>query len=250
MGALGEMMLHGRVSPGLIACTVLLLTPAISFAQVIDDSGAWFAFFGQGDLHHVTTTDDDDQDALSGQLKWWFDGQLRFLDDADGFHQSVVRPGLGLTLTETTAVWAGYGWIETTPVSGASFTEHRIWQQGTWSDSYGDFSFALRSRLEQRFLETGDDVGLRFRQLARVQHNLPRSPRLILVAWDEAFFHLNDTDWGARTGFDQNRAFAGFGWKHDPDSAWRTEIGYLNQYIDTATGSDRQNHILSVNFYR
>jgi hypothetical protein len=242
-------MLRGTVFHGLAVIAALLLTPEMAHSQTVDDGGAWFAFSAHGNLHEVEARDEP-LDPTAGRLKWWFDGHLRFLDDTDGFNQSIVRPGIGYALTDKTTIWAGYGWIETTPVSGDTFTEHRIWQQTTWSDDCGDFTFALRSRLEQRFVETGDEVGWRFRQLARVQHNLPQSPRFTLVAWDEAFFHLNDTDWGAETGFDQNRAFVGFGFKHDPDSPWRTEIGYLNQYINGSGGSDRQHHILSVNVYR
>jgi hypothetical protein len=243
-------MLRRIIHPWLtVIPAVFLMSSGPARAESVDDGGAWFAFFGQGDLCDVEDCDETLHPA-AGRIKWWFDGHLRFLDDTDGFHQSIVRPGIGWSLTEKTVLWAGYGWIETTPVSGDTFTEHRIWQQATWSDDFGDVTFALRSRLEQRFLETGDDTGLRFRQLVRAQHNLPSSPRLLLVAWDEAFFHLNDTDWGARTGFDQNRLFVGFGFKHKADSPWRTEIGYLNQFIDNAAGSDRQNHILSVNFYR
>ena len=241
--------MRGAVSPGLVVFAVMLLSPVMAAGQTVDDGGAWFSFFAQGDLYEAESPDEV-EDPLSGRLKWWFDGHLRFLDDTGGFHQSIVRPGLGVAVTENTALWAGYAWIETTPVTRETFTEHRIWQQATWSDEFGATGFALRSRLEQRFPETGSDVGLRFRQLVRAQQALPQSPRFTLIAWDEAFFHLNDTDWGAETGFDQNRAFAGFGWKQDPDSPWRTEIGYLNQYVDTASGSDRQNHILSVNFYR
>lgn len=233
----------------ILAIAALLLTHRPACAQTVDDGGAWIAFFGQGDLHPAKS-DGDPCDPAGGRLKWWFDGQLRFLGDADGFHQSLVRPGIGWTLTDKTVLWAGYGWIETRPTSGDTFTEHRIWQQITWSDDYGDFTVTLRSRLEQRFLETGDDTGWRFRQVVRAQHNLPSSPRFTLVAWDEAFFHLNDTDWGADTGFDQNRAFTGFGFKHKSDSPWRTEIGYLNQFIDNAAGSDRQHHLLSINLYR
>lgn len=246
----GGIMLRRIISPWLIVMpAAILMTSGPARAQAIDDSGAWFAFFGQGDLCDVEGCDEALHPA-GGRLKWWFDGHLRLFDDTDGFGQSIVRPGIGWALTENTALWAGYGWIETSPIAGDTFTEHRIWQQATWSDDYGDVTLALRSRLEQRFLETGDDTGLRFRQLVRAQHNLPSSPRLTLVAWDEAFFHLNDTDWGAESGFDQNRAFVGFGFKHRPDSPWRTEIGYLNQYIDNPGGSDRQNHILSVNVYR
>lgn len=222
---------------------LVLLTSGTAHSETVDDAGSWLALFAQGDIH-------DDAACRHHRLKWWFDGHARFLDDTDGFHQSIVRPGIGLALTENAAAWAGYGWIRTTPISGADFDEHRIWQQITWSRSFDPFTFALRSRLEQRFLETGDDAGVRFRQLFRIQHDLPQFPRLSLVSWDELFINQNTTDWGAVRGFDQNRVFVGFGWKHTPESRWRTEIGYLNQMVDNSRSDDRSNHILSINFYR
>lgn len=222
----------------LLAAAVITVTASSTArCQTIDDEGQWTALFSQGEL------------GGSSRLRWWFDGHLRLLDDADGFNQSIVRPGIGWSLTDDLVVWGGYGWIHTSPLAGDNFDEHRIWQQFTWSGGNDALTFALRPRLEQRFLETGDDTGLRFRQLVRVQHQLSSEPRLTLVAWDEFFIHLNDTDWGAQTGFDQNRLFVGIGWKHDPDCPLRTEIGYLNQTINTPTGPDRVNHILSINFF-
>lgn len=217
---------------------LILAWPSTARPQTVNDSGQWTAWFSQGDF-----------DECSSQCKWWFDGHLRLLEDADGFNQSIVRPGIGWSLNENLAVWAGYGWIHTSPLAGDNFDEHRIWQQSTWSRGNEVRTFALRPRLEQRFLETGDDVGWRFRQLVRMQYHLPRLPRLTFVTWDEIFFHLNDTDWGAVSGFDQNRAFVGFGWKRHSNSRLRTEIGYLHQTIDIPSGADRVNHILSTNFY-
>ncbi len=214
----------------------------LGFAQSTADAGQWLALFAQGDL--------ETQVIDSPRLKWWFDGHLRYLDDAGGYNQTIFRPGIGVPVTEKATLWAGYGWIHTSPVSGPDFQEHRTWQQSTWSDTQNQWTLALRSRLEQRFVETGDDVGWRFRQLVRVQHDLPRFSRLTLVVWDEAFFALNDTDWGAASGFDQNRAFGGFGWKPNPDGPWRVEIGYLNHAIDMPSGNDRTHHLLSVNFFR
>ena len=211
-------------------------------AQTVQDEGVWTALFAQGDL--AINSDDD------GPFRWWFDGHARFLEDADGFAQSIVRPGLGYAISDQATLWAGYGWIRTSPITGADIDESRIWQQITWSKSVDPLRFAFRSRLEQRFLEIGDETGWRFRQLVRVQHSMPAVPHLSLVAWDELFIHLNDTDWGAANGFDQNRVFVGLGWKCDPESSWRTEIGYLHQFIDRSTGADRSHHILSVNVYR
>ena len=170
-------------------------------------------------------------------------------DDTGGFNQSIIRPGLGYAFAEDQAVWAGYGWIRTSPVVGADFDEHRIWQQWTATPSCGDWKFLHRSRFEQRWVETGDDVGLRWRQLARGQLVLSQCPQWSLVLWDEVFLNLNDTDWGARDGLDQNRAFIGLGYKRCPDSPVRTEVGYLNQFINRQGGIDGMNHILSINCF-
>jgi hypothetical protein len=103
--------------------------------------------------------------------------------------------------------------------------------------------------LEQRLLETGSDTGWRFRQLVSVRRPIECEPRLSLVVWDELFIHLNDTDWGANAGFNQNRIFVGFGFKCDPDSPYRVEVGYLNQFVNRSAGADLSNHLLSINFY-
>ena len=51
------------------------------------------------------------------------------------------------------------------------------------------------------------------------------SPEWSAIAWDEAFFHLNDTDRGISAGFNQNRAFFGIGYRRCPHAPIRTEIG-------------------------
>jgi Protein of unknown function (DUF2490) len=209
-------------------------------AETVNDSGQWFALFANGDLQH---------DALGDDWKWWFDGQVRFFDDTDGFGQSLVRPGIGYNVTDNATLWAGYAWIRTSPEAAEDFDEHRAWQQLTWSEQLHATKFDLRSRLEERFVETGADTGWRFRQLAAARRPLPGDSRFTFVLWDEVFFHLNDTDWGADAGFDQNRAFVGLGWKPDSDSTWRVEVGYLHQFIDRPTNDDLSNHLLSVNFF-
>ena len=227
-----------------IGCIAFFLAFAFltqfSEAQVVDDVGQWNAVFAQGSLGQNTNS----------RLKWWFDGHLRFLEDTDGFNQSIIRPGIGWGLGKNSALWAGYGWIRTTPFVGDDFDEHRIWQQWTWSKKFDPFKVATRSRFEQRFVETGEDTGLRWRQFFRAQKSLPTNVPLTLVLWDEIFFNLNDTDWGQNSGFDQNRVFVGFGIKGSPSARWRTEIGYLHQAINQGGATDRANHILAINLFR
>lgn len=232
------------------ACIALALTllsmPTYSHAQTVDDVGLWFAALGNGKLANEKL---EYFDSDSTPLRWWFDAHYRLLDDADGFNQSIIRPGLGLSIAEQQVLWAGYGWIRSSPLQGADFDEHRFWQQWTAAPSRDQMKFLFRSRFEQRWLETGDDVGLRWRQMFRAQKILSTHPEWSLVGWDEAFFHLNDTDWGANAGFDQNRVFLGLGFKRNKHAAVRTEIGYLNQFNNSQGGSDRMNHILSINFF-
>ena len=65
------------------------------------------------------------------------------------------------------------------------------------------------------------------------------------------FVNLVSTGWSApaptsKRGFDQNRAFAGIGYRWNPYIL--TEVGYMNQYVNTTT-KDRMNHILSINVF-
>ena len=221
-----------------VASLPLLVTSFEAKAEIVDDSGSWLGIFARGDIQ---------QDS---RFKWWFDGHARFFEDTDGFGQSIVRPGIGYAINQRLAVWAGYGWIHSSPETIPNFDEHRIWQQITWSSPTAKGSLGLRSRLEQRFLETGSDTGWRFRQLVSYRQPIACSPRLTWVVWDELFIHLNDTNYGAEGGFDQNRLFLGCGINHDPSNSWRVEIGYLNQYVNRFGRDDTRNHIIAFNFYR
>jgi hypothetical protein len=221
-------------------CLLLLLCTfqQPTSAQVIDDGGQWTALFAQ------------DKFTPESRLRWWFDGHYRLFDDSDGFGQSIVRPGIGLDIGDKSALWAGYGWIRTSPIQGNDTDEHRIWQQWTWSQAADPFTFAARTRLEQRLVESFDDTGLRLRQFVRAQKDLGLCSKHTFVVWDELFIAFNDTDWGQRSGFDQNRAFVGFGFKRHHASNWHVEIGYMNQTVNQRGPADRSNHILAVNVFR
>ncbi|MEM9701739.1 MAG: DUF2490 domain-containing protein [Planctomycetota bacterium] len=242
-----------------VAAIVGLSSAGRCEAQTIDDTGLWFAAFANGEIDF---TDDGSTDWL-----YWFDGHYRLRDDTDGFNQSIIRPGIGRKVAEDQALWVGYAWINTDPIvrrgpelNLSNVNEHRYWQQWTWAPSAGDYRFLHRSRFEQRTIEGSDDVALRWRELFRVQKILTAGadgcdgvsggrPEWSLIAWNEAFFNLNDADWGPNRGFDQNRAFLGIGYKPSADAPVRTEIGYLNQSINLPTGENSLNHILSINFF-
>lgn len=237
----GELMNNAIKLVGLIL--LLSLGHSLARADVTEDSQYWGAVMAQGSFSSA--------DPNLKRVRWWLEGQGRLFEDGDRLGQSILRPGLGYALTERATVWLGYGWIFNSPAGAGTddIDEHRIWQQLTWSKPFEVGMLSTRSRLEQRLVEGGDDTGWRFRQLVKFIFPFDFEPRFSLVGWDEIFVNINHTDWGARDGLDQNRGFVGLGWNFDRASHFRTEIGYLNQFIDSPAGKDRVNHILSATLF-
>ncbi len=221
-----------------------LLSVATTDANTTTDFQTWGNVTATGSLGSIN--------ADWKKYKYWLEGQARFGNETSQFSQGMVRTGLGYTLLDNDmdklSLWLGYAWIPTEePFTKNAFDEHRIWQQLLWSGKLSFGSLTSRSRLEQRFLPTGGDVGWRYRQLLKISVPMPFAPVFSLVASDEFFANINDTNWGANDGFDQNRGFVGIGYNFNKNI--NTEIGYMNQYINRTNLPNLMDHILSVNLY-
>lgn len=214
---------------------VLAATPGR--ADTVEDWHTWSALLATGRLG-----------AANSPWRYWLEGQARFNDDSSRFNQALLRGAVGRALGPSATVWAGYAFVPTNrPRTPDNLAEHRLWQQLTWSTPLAGFTLATRSRLEQREVEGASDTGWRFRQLAKLTHPLGQGGRWYLSAWDELFVHLNDTDWGADGGFDQNRAFVGLGARLG--AAASAEVGYLNQRVRRPGRADASNHVLSLTLF-
>ncbi len=221
-----------------LAAGTLLGAAAPSVAGGLkNDGGGWIMFFASGPL--------DPSGTPASRLRWWFDLQPRFTEDSN-FQQLLVRPGLGYSFGKA-SLWMGYAYILSDPPSRSTFDEHRIWQQLLYADRVASLGFQSRTRLEQRFVQGGSDTGWRFREFIKLTHPIGIAG-LGLSAYDEVFFDLNDTDWGADPGFAQNRLFAGLSWKPSAASGLTVELGYLNQLVRNENRRDPMNHIASLNF--
>lgn len=209
-------------------------------AKTLEDFQTWGNITAIGSLEII--------DPTLKNFKYWLEGQGRFGLDTSDFSQGMLRTGLGYQLNKQSSIWLGYAWIPTDdPFTSAAFDEHRIWQQYLWSDTFSFGTLTSRSRLEQRFLPTGSQVGWRFRQLLKLSVAMPFAPDFSLVASDEYFANINKTNYGADDGFDQNRVFAGIGYNINKNI--KTELGYMNQYIRRSNRPDLMDHILSANMY-
>ncbi len=224
---------NNKISRRLIAA-LLMLSAISTRADTDDDNRIWLNFNAPGKLP-------------SDRFNWHAELQPRWRESGREFDQLLVRPALFYKLSDRSSLWLGYANAQTRTARSGTTEEHRIWQQFSYAFKLGTVTLLSRTRLEQRLLDTGDDIGHRLRQMFRATMPLELAPKFSLVGSNELFVNLNDSDWGMRSGFYQNRLFLGVG--YSVNSKLRLEGGYLNQYVDTAT-IDRRNQVLStsINF--
>ena len=204
---------------------IVILSTGAARAQ---DTQFWTALFSNGPVSE------------DSRLLVWFDGHARYSDDVSRLGVSIIRPGVGYKVNDRISLWAGYAWVVSRADGRDNITDNRFWQQATFKVASGDWgTLTGRTRLEQRFLSSGDETGWRLRQFFR--YTKPLSPRWTATAWNETFIALNDTDFGARAGYDQNRTFAGLRWR--ANDYFSLEGGYL--FNDIRAG-DQQNHNISL----
>lgn len=220
-----------------LGLVLLLLTVDPAPAATVADHNTWAQVAISGPL----------LDRTPGRDRWRysFDSPHRYDLESRHYYQSVWRLGLGYQFSPRLSLWAGYGYTHTDPqATRVHYGEPRWFQQLLWTERRGNLTFRYRLRLEERFPDTGNDMGLRLRHQLRLNHPLPGSKKFYGVLWEELFHNLRDTDYGARTGFDQNRVFAGLGchWSE----ILRTEAGYLHQFGRRVGQPDRILHILAL----
>lgn len=221
---------------------LIALTLAMAFGQAAlaadDAGGAWTIL---STANHFGTDD------KPSRWRYAFDTQYRYFDRADGLTTVLVRPSIGYELWPGLAVFAGYGYFESELADGSNRRENRVFEQLSWSALRRDWgTLSLRTRLAQRYIEGGNDVGLWVRQMIRldVPVGVTRNHRFVLSL--EPFFNLRDTDWGAESGFLQNRSFVGLNVK--AAKRLRIEAGYMNLYVRRRSAENLANHLLVVNF--
>jgi hypothetical protein len=159
---------------------------------------------------------------------------------------NIIRPAIGYRILDDLTVHVGYAYVPTIKDDAPDVHEHRPWQQLLYTLEPADgLTLGFRARLEQRFVDTGRDVGHRLRFLFRAGYKPIADLPLIPSISDEVFVDLNDTDWGARTGFEQNRLFVGPGL--EMFEGGRLDVGYMNVLSRRAGKQDLMAHVIAMN---
>lgn len=214
--------------PLLVALMLVLAAPATA---ADDDSAAWAIVSGSGRIEP------------GGQATPWryaLDAAWRDFNRAPGLQQYVLGGSVGYDLNPAMTLSAGYSFYLSDPGAGSDRNEHRLMQQFQWRAARWDWGkLSLRTRLEQRFREHSDDTGLRLRQKVALAVPLTAHDVTLLVS-TEHFTNLNDTDYGAQSGFGQLRSYLGFRMPMTERSA--LDAGYMHQWINRSGSADRVNH--------
>jgi len=213
----------------------LLCCPAIASAQTRHDEQLWVNLTSMG--------------TLSGDLVYFAELQPRMGDGVSRLDQLLLRGALGVKLDKAVTLYQGYAHV-VVPVAGRrDINEERSFQQVSWTihaSPGGELS--SRTRFEQRWRSDGGGVGLRLREMLRYETPLkPGTKGPNALVYSEVFVALNDTRWGARSGFDQMRNFIGL--EIPVGGASTVEAGYLNQLIDHPAGRSRMNHVAALSLF-
>jgi hypothetical protein len=220
---------------GTIALAALALA-APAAAATTEDEQVWLNLTATG--------------SIKGDLVYFAEVQPRIGEGVSHLNQLILRPAIGVKVTPHLTLYQGYAHIAQPIEGGPDRNEERLFQQISWtlSDVGGRGELQTRSRLEQRWLSNGDDVGWRLRQMVRFEWPLgSRKDGIAALGWAEVFVALNDTDWGAQSGYDQARGFIGAELPLPGKST--IELGYINQSVNQAGNRTRMNHIASFSLF-
>ena len=226
------MSTRNRIARALTIGAAVIASPAL--AETTQDEQAWINLTAIG--------------PVSGDLVYFAEVQPRFGNGAR-LDQLLLRGAVGWKLSPSVTLYQGYAHVVTAIENGRDINEERSFQQlnlALGKPLRGELS--SRTRVEQRWRSNGNDMGWRLREMLRYEHPLkPGSDAVNGLVWTEAFIALNDTDWGARSGFDQLRTFVGA--EIGLPGASTVELGYLNQTINQTAGRTRINHAASVTLW-
>lgn len=188
--------------------------------------------------------------------------QLRRAGIITPVQQHLARVGVDYRLRDNVILTAGYCYVYTGSYgkqpAPLPFNEHRGWQQVMLTHTVNRVRFQHRYRLENRWLERYNSTLLaneiiyvnRFRY--RIQLTIPlNKPDMMPGTF---FAVVNDEVWvnfGKQIRFnvfDQNRAYAGFGYQLN--NACNVQLGYLHQLVFKSDGVRvENNHTLQASLF-
>jgi len=167
------------------------------------------------------------------QLLYTVEPQIRWVDNANVYEQSLFNAGIGINMMPKLQIWLGQTYTNYAnsnnvdeDVNKNVLNEQRIWQQIVWQRPFSD-ELASRTRMEQRRAFQSPEWAVRLRE--RVYWTIPIYQTISFALSDEMFLNLKSVPWVSTSTFDQNRLFVGIYYNLTPEIG--VNISYFNQYI-------------------
>lgn len=221
----------------------LMIYSTVFSQKTVQNQRVWLAYLGQ---YKITQ-------------KWGIhlEGQLRFDNQMEQNLQNVFRIGGIYFLSPKENITAGYALVHTYNASLDKFyAENRLWEQYQYNKRWNDNKNTMthRLRLEQRWIDQlatkTTNYQNRFRYLNRNLFHLTNlkseKEELYAVLQDEVFLTLGQNQINSKF-VDQNRFLVGLGFNYK--NSLRLELGYMNQFVTSSSGSDVMNHTVSVTMF-
>ena len=218
-----------------ISIFLTLLSCDESFSQDVEHNG-WFFWSHKQEI----------------SKKWQFssDMQVRSADRLNYVNTLLIRPGVGYKIADNQTVTLGYTYFgmwekendETTYVP-----ENRIFEQYQIRNKIKRIEITNRIRYEQRFIRQPDNkiFAQRIRHYIQAQFPLVTNPLftkgLYAAVQNEIFLHVQGKDKLNRSVFNQNRSYAGLGYRFG--KKLELEVDYMFRYI-IQKDVDARNNVL------
>lgn len=221
----------------LLFITILMVFQSSAQTKNIDtDEQLWLGYFGNY--------------RFGKKSGIWFDAHFRtrdsFIKEARMF---ILRPGYTFFINNNVRLTAGYSYnhyFAGENHSGIHRPEHRPWQQIQVFAPYERVRLMQWIRFEQRFrkkIKDADEWASGFNFNYRLRYNIMLSiPLNKKKMEDKTWFALVNNEVFFNFGkeivyniFDQNRAFAGFGYQFNKHLNFH--VGYMNVFQQKASGN-------------
>lgn len=218
--------MHTHLHKLTITCYIFLfLIPFSSFAQSPKGTtGIWFMGFNQT--------------RLSNKWSLHAEAQYRSFEITPNTEQLLLRGGINYHIN--TSAFASIGYANVTnytfdkeQLPGVQISENRMWEQFIMRNNLGRCLFEHRYRLEQRWIQVGNNNRYidRVRYLLRVTVPINRKEiekhTLFMSFYDEVFMHVSSTP------FDRNRLYVAIAYQFLSNA--NLQIGYLAQTVNVST---------------
>ena len=171
------------------------------------------------------------------------DVTARFSDKRGGLYEIEANTLLGIQLTSTLSLWAGYDHDPQYSSGHVTAVEHRFVQHLV-SNDLGRFAggqLSGRIRFEQRLREGVAGTGWRVRPYVRYSLPLGGNAKTALVLSEEPFFDLNTTGFQTVRGLERLRSFVGI--STPVIKKLSADLGYLNQHGFVPGGKDTSDNV-------